>query len=78
MPISDVKEQALSDFIKTQQPLQGLAERGEADDRKILFRLYDQLRNVDVASYNADIHAAAAYKVMKMTRRLEKNQADDS
>ncbi|MGV3761330.1 hypothetical protein [Parapedobacter sp.] len=55
-----------------QQLLHGLAERGEVGDRKMLFRLYNQVRDVNKTTYDADIHATAAYAVLKMMRRLEK------
>ncbi len=55
-----------------QQLLHGLAERGKADDQKTLFRLYNQVRDVNKTTYDADIHATAAYAVLKMAHRLGK------
>lgn len=60
-----------------QQLLHGLAERGEVDDQDTLYQLYQQVRDVHTTAYDADIHATAAYAVLKVTSRLAKEEADD-
>jgi len=74
--VSSIKNQLLSmddGPAGLQQLLHGLAERGEMDDRETLYRLYNQVRDGNKATYDADIHATAAYAVLKMIRRLEKD-----
>ncbi|RQP08179.1 MAG: hypothetical protein EAS52_25570 [Parapedobacter sp.] len=78
--ILPIKNQLISmegDPAGLQQLLHGLAKRGEADDRKTVFRLYNQVSDVNKTTYDADSHATAAYAVLKMAYRLENNQADD-
>ncbi|MEC3878589.1 hypothetical protein [Parapedobacter sp. 10938] len=48
------------------QLLQGLAEQGDVDDREILFRLYNELRDIHKATYDADLHAVAAYALLNL------------
>jgi len=71
LPIKNELMSLEGDQAGLQQLLHGLAERGEADDREILFRLYNQVRDVNNTLYDADIHATAAYAVVKVASRLE-------
>lgn len=78
--VSSIKNQLLSmDDVPAglQQLLHGLAERGEADDQATLFRLYQKVSDVDRPTYDPDIHATAAYAVLKVTGRFAKEEADD-
>lgn len=77
--VSLIKNQLLSmDDVPAglQQLLHGLAERGEADDQEALFRLYQKVSDVDRTTYDPDIHATAAYAVLKVTGRFAKEEAD--
>lgn len=66
-----IKNQLMSmerDPAGLQQLLHGLAERRGVDDREILFRLYNQVRDVNKTTYDADIHATAAYALLNLMK----------
>lgn len=56
----------------TQQILLGLAACGNAKDLDDLLIWYTDIRDSKNPSYNADIHATAAYAILKISARLKK------
>src|SRR5690606_16176715 len=59
------------------QVFNAFAEKGGSDELNRLITMYSDLSDKNLKGYDADVHATAAYAVLKMMGRLEKNQADD-
>lgn len=53
--------------------LMGLAERGDVKDLAMLEDWYTELQDANRPDYNADVHATAAYAIMKMKTRAGEN-----
>lgn len=49
--------------------MMALAVSGDKEDKEMICRLYDAARKADHPDYNSDLHATAAYMLLKTARR---------